>query len=68
MDRLLNKSFAVIVVFMLILTFYLAVRDKAYIGMFGNVSYMFTQIYQKEDDNSRQRRVQKKLNEKDKNQ
>ncbi|MCG6134399.1 MAG: hypothetical protein MET45_07015 [Nostoc sp. LLA-1] len=67
MERLSEKCFAVIAVFMLMTTFCLAVHDKAYIAMFGNASYMLTHIYKKEDENSRRGRVQKKLNQKDKN-
>ncbi|MBE9002602.1 hypothetical protein IQ274_31565 [Nostoc sp. LEGE 12447] len=58
-----SKSFAVISVSMLILSCYLAVLDKAYIGMFGNASYMVASIYKTENENSQQKRVQKKAEE-----
>ncbi|MBD2360192.1 hypothetical protein H6G36_03090 [Anabaena minutissima FACHB-250] len=61
MRKLLDsKCFAAISVSMLIVSCYLAVLDKAYIGMFGHASYMIVQISKKEEENSQPKRVPKK--------
>jgi hypothetical protein len=62
-----NKYFAVIAVPMLVISFSLAVHDKAYIEMFGKTTCLIATIYQKPDGNPSQERVQKKLKRKDNN-